>query len=151
MASKYERLETYLHNKQKSVENVSLSFKQIDQILGAPLPRSAYTYREWWSNQKDVSNRRCSPKQAREVVGLNRCVGNRRIEAARPVATLENVPQCNTVIRQSVEALLIGQVETRAEQVAHDRPERIPGQRVIFLLLQRCAARHRAENQDTRI
>ena len=57
MASKYENFETYLSNQQKSVNNVSLSFKEIERILGASLPRSAYTHRQWWENPKDLSNR----------------------------------------------------------------------------------------------
>jgi hypothetical protein len=34
-----------------------MTFKEIESIIGATLPPSAYQYREWWSNQKDTSNR----------------------------------------------------------------------------------------------
>jgi hypothetical protein len=57
MASKYEPLEDYLQNQRLTSSRVSLSFKEIENIIGAALPKSAYTYREWWSNQRDYKNR----------------------------------------------------------------------------------------------
>lgn len=57
MASKYEQLENFLQNQRLTSSRVSLSFKEIENIVGAPLPKSAYTYREWWSNQRDYANR----------------------------------------------------------------------------------------------
>lgn len=57
MTSKYENLENYLAHRSKTNWQISLSFKEVEQIIGAPLPRSAYVYREWWSNQSDTSNR----------------------------------------------------------------------------------------------
>lgn len=55
--TKYEPLQDYLSNLSQEKSNVSISFKQIEEILGAPLPRSAYTYRAWWGNQQDSKNR----------------------------------------------------------------------------------------------
>lgn len=57
MPNKYEPLEIFLGNKRGSVRRVTLSFQEIEQIIGAPLPKSAHQYREWWSNQKDYKNR----------------------------------------------------------------------------------------------
>ena len=57
MKSKYEPLEGHLKTRRASQREVSLSFAEIESIIGARLPKSAYTYREWWSNQADVSNR----------------------------------------------------------------------------------------------
>ena len=57
MKSKYEPLEDYLKERPSSQAEVSLSFTEIEDIIGARLPKSAYAYREWWSNQSDVSNR----------------------------------------------------------------------------------------------
>lgn len=57
MASKYEALEIYLKDRVRSKSQVALSFKEIENIIGQPLPQSAFKYREWWSNQRDVSNR----------------------------------------------------------------------------------------------
>lgn len=57
MASKYETLEIYLREQAANTRQISMSFNEIEAVIGSPLPRSAFTYREWWSNQKDVSNR----------------------------------------------------------------------------------------------
>lgn len=57
MASKYEALEIYLHDQAAIRAQVTMSFKEIEAVIGAPLPRSAFTYREWWSNQKEYSSR----------------------------------------------------------------------------------------------
>ncbi|MFN0194671.1 MAG: hypothetical protein ACKVP5_22295 [Aestuariivirga sp.] len=37
--------------------DITLRFQEIEPIVGARLPPSAYNHREWWSNQSDVSNR----------------------------------------------------------------------------------------------
>lgn len=55
MTSKYEPLEIFLQESRQ--EKVDLSFRQVEQIIGGRLPKSAYTHRAWWSNQKDLSNR----------------------------------------------------------------------------------------------
>ena len=57
MKHKYESLEIYLQNKPKSYNEVSLSFREIESIIGAQLPASSRKYREWWSNQKDSKTR----------------------------------------------------------------------------------------------
>lgn len=57
MATKYEELEKYLQGLRLKTQKVSLSFKDIESIIRQPLPRSAFVYRELWSNQKDTSNR----------------------------------------------------------------------------------------------
>lgn len=54
---KYGKLEKYLRTLPASTKNLSLTFQEVEQILGFSLPASALTYREWWSNQADVSNR----------------------------------------------------------------------------------------------
>ena len=50
MPAKYEPLETYLLNLPASVNEVLLTLKQVEDIIGASLPLSARTYSEWWSN-----------------------------------------------------------------------------------------------------
>lgn len=55
--SKYEPLTTFLTSQSASTKEVTLSFRQIEDLLGAKLPESAFTYREWWGNQADTSNR----------------------------------------------------------------------------------------------
>jgi hypothetical protein len=57
MASKYTRLQWFLLERAPSHREINLSLDQIESIIGAGLPSSARKYREWWSNQSDVSNR----------------------------------------------------------------------------------------------
>ncbi|GGX95814.1 hypothetical protein GCM10007160_24300 [Litchfieldella qijiaojingensis] len=54
---KYAPLQEYLLQLPRSMPEATLSFKEIEEILGFSLPKSARTYREWWSNQTDLSNR----------------------------------------------------------------------------------------------
>ena len=57
MSGKYERLENYLHEKKSSRNDINLSFREIESIIGGPLPKSAYQYKAWWANQTDTSTR----------------------------------------------------------------------------------------------
>ena len=53
---KYQPLQEYLESLPASKQHVSLSFEQIEKIIGAKLPKSASTYREWWANQQGGSH-----------------------------------------------------------------------------------------------
>lgn len=55
--AKYEPLATFLTSRPASTKEVTLSFRQVEEILAAKLPESAFTYREWWGNQVDTSTR----------------------------------------------------------------------------------------------
>lgn len=57
MATKYEPLELHLRAIPREVSEVTLSFPDIERILGTPLPESAIAYRAWWGNQKDSKSR----------------------------------------------------------------------------------------------
>lgn len=46
--NKYQKLEEYLRNSSKQIEN--LAYEDIERIIGTNLPSSAYKYRAWWSN-----------------------------------------------------------------------------------------------------
>jgi hypothetical protein len=53
--SRYNGLRTYLS--QRSEPKVSLSFAQIDRIIGQPgLPKSARNHRAWWANERSGSH-----------------------------------------------------------------------------------------------
>ena len=54
---KYEALEDYLVRRQLSVHEITVSFKQIEKIIGDKLPNSAHTYSAWWANQTNTKNR----------------------------------------------------------------------------------------------
>ncbi|MCG6537142.1 MAG: hypothetical protein L7F78_21140 [Syntrophales bacterium LBB04] len=48
--TRYEPLRQYLECIQPAISEESLSFSEIERILGSRLPNSAYEYRAWWSN-----------------------------------------------------------------------------------------------------
>src|SRR5688572_6818114 len=50
MVSKYDRLAAWLND--RDADPVTLTFGDIGEIVGAPLPPSARSYREWWGNAK---------------------------------------------------------------------------------------------------
>lgn len=47
---KYEPLPQFLN--EKGAARLRLSFEQIEQVLGFKLPKSAYAYPAWWSNNE---------------------------------------------------------------------------------------------------
>lgn len=47
----------HLRDKPSSMEEATLAFRQIEEIMGDQLPESAFNYREWWANQSDVKRR----------------------------------------------------------------------------------------------
>ncbi len=51
--SKYAPLATYL--RETGRETVSMSFAEIERIIGADLPPSAFKHRPWWSNNPSNS------------------------------------------------------------------------------------------------
>lgn len=57
MPRKYEPLELYLRKIPSTTKEVTLSFAEIEQIIGALLPASAKSHRPWWGNQKDSETR----------------------------------------------------------------------------------------------
>ena len=53
MTGKYTPLENYLRGLPGNQREVVLSFEQIERIINAKLPPSAYGYQEWWENEKE--------------------------------------------------------------------------------------------------
>jgi len=50
---KYAPLTDYLEERRETgVAELTMTFEQIERIIGLPLPRSAYQYRAWWANEK---------------------------------------------------------------------------------------------------
>lgn len=52
VGSKYIKLGVYLAKIARSLSEITLSFKKIEEIIGDKLPDSAYTWRSWWSNTR---------------------------------------------------------------------------------------------------
>jgi len=49
--SRYAPLYTYLTEEvEEDVDQVDLEFEQIERVIAAELPRSAYQHRAWWAN-----------------------------------------------------------------------------------------------------
>jgi hypothetical protein len=57
--SKYKEVTTFLSRVPTHLNEFTLSFEQINQIIDAskPLPDSAYDHRQWWENQTDNTDR----------------------------------------------------------------------------------------------
>ena len=53
VSAKYRPLAQYLAA--KSEHEFSLGFDQIEEILGEPLPESAYKHKAWWANSRTHS------------------------------------------------------------------------------------------------
>ena len=53
MTGKYTPLENYLRDLPVNQRKVVLSFEEIERIINAKLPASAYGYPQWWDNQKE--------------------------------------------------------------------------------------------------
>jgi hypothetical protein len=53
--SKYNYLGTYLANRARYSNHVTLTFNRIEEIIGERLPLSAYYHKHWWSNTRNRS------------------------------------------------------------------------------------------------
>lgn len=53
--AKYDNLEEHLGGLDRAREH-RLSFADLEQILGCPLPPSARTYQAWWANQRGAGH-----------------------------------------------------------------------------------------------
>ena len=53
MAGKYAPLENYLRDLPRNQREVTFGFEQIEQILNAKLPSSAYEDRRWWDHETE--------------------------------------------------------------------------------------------------
>jgi len=54
--SKYEALRRYLEGQPGTTPSVTVTFRQIERILGFPLPNSARSYQAWWANDTTHSH-----------------------------------------------------------------------------------------------
>jgi hypothetical protein len=53
MAGKYTPLENYLRDLPMNQREVTFGFEQIERILDAKLPSSAYEDRRWWDHETE--------------------------------------------------------------------------------------------------
>lgn len=55
--NKYSNLTDHL--KFSKQDEITLTFSQIEEIIGDKLPASANKYRQWWANNASVNSRQC--------------------------------------------------------------------------------------------
>lgn len=54
-SSRYAPLNKHLAGIPKSTKTYDLAFDTITEVMGAPLPKSAYDHRAWWANTESHS------------------------------------------------------------------------------------------------
>ena len=101
--------------------------------------------------EEHMPDLRAGAEQAGEIIGLDAVAIDRAIQAARAAAARDHVPQRHSGIVEPRQAFLVGQLESGAEQPAHDGPERVARMGVVLRRRQRSLARHAAEDQHPRI
>jgi len=57
MASKYDPLAEHLLALSSNTDEITLTFQQLESVLGFVLPKSAVDYRQWWENPSNARNR----------------------------------------------------------------------------------------------
>ena len=57
MRPDYSALEDHLRRLPVATNQVTLTFAEIEHIVGAPLPASHLDHQAWWANQSDTTNR----------------------------------------------------------------------------------------------
>ena len=73
MSGKYTPLENYLRDLPKNQREVTFGFEQIEQILNAKLPSSAYEDRRWWDHETEGNhvNKRAWANAAWKIENLD--------------------------------------------------------------------------------
>jgi hypothetical protein len=73
LAGKYTPLENYLRDLPKKQRAVTVDFEQIERILNAKLPASAYGYEAWWEHEKEGNhvNARAWANAGWKIAGLD--------------------------------------------------------------------------------
>ena len=80
--NKYDPLENHLVKSGQDV--ITMSFAELEAILGAPLPHTAYHRNEWWGNEKSSGGH----VQARAWMGAGYTV---RADRAAQVAVFTRI------------------------------------------------------------
>ncbi len=57
MSGKYFPLEQYLRSLPEKQTGTTLSFEQIERMIGSKLPASAYGYPQWWEHATEGNHR----------------------------------------------------------------------------------------------
>lgn len=76
--SKYLELENYLKN--LKVNEISLTFQEIEKIIGEKLPLSANKYSQWWENDKKHVQAKAWLNVGYKTVNSSVAIANSRID-----------------------------------------------------------------------
>ena len=73
MAGKYTPLENYLRELPATQKEVTLLFEEIERIIHAKLPSSAYGYQQWWDHETEGNhvNKRAWANAGWKVAGVD--------------------------------------------------------------------------------
>ena len=58
--TKYLPLEEWFRKQPAAAKQIELTFDQVEEILGAPLPASAAKLKTWWTNVHPRIQRQCT-------------------------------------------------------------------------------------------
>jgi len=71
--SKYDPLRTFLENAEPGMQEMTLTFQQVESILGFALPPSARQHRAWWANPSTTVDQHSEwVRFRRQKTGLHR-------------------------------------------------------------------------------
>ena len=73
MTGKYKPFENYLADLPGSTDEITLTFKEIENILAVQLPSSAYEDRRWWDHETEGNhvNQRAWANAGWKIVSLD--------------------------------------------------------------------------------
>lgn len=87
MASMYDALADYLRQQLSSTH--TMSFNQIEDVIGEALPRSARERQEWWGNERSRNSRHSQAKDGWLTAGWE--VDRGGVDLARGTVTFRRV------------------------------------------------------------
>ncbi len=106
---KYRPLRDYLAALPPTTEEKTLSFDQVAQIVGEPLPASASEHRQWWANQEGGSR---APHWRAAGFKVDYVDLQRQIVRFKRIAAVKELPR----------ALSLLELVTEVNERAHGRP-----------------------------
>jgi hypothetical protein len=146
--SRYRALADYLKGRGASIWEAS--FEDVEKVIGAPLPRSAYRYPAWWANQTGVGH---SQTEGWKSVGWRTArvdITGKRVRFEREDAApsgaanddqlfqearrLTGIKDNSSLVREALRALVAREAAARLARIGGTMPdyEAPPRQRPIW-------------------
>ena len=113
--AKYEPLEQYLL--EQSTDSCTLTFSEVETIIGGPLPASAREHQGWWGNDKTHVQARSWMHAGWEVRRLH-LLRRGHVHFARIVRdnVSDESPRISQVIVRNLDARVVAELKRRARQ-----------------------------------